>query len=315
MLPIISVIIPSYNRENTLGRAIKSVLLQDYPRFEIIIIDDASTDHTYEIAKSYERQNIKIIRHKVNCGIGPTRNTGIHYSQGTWIFPLDSDDEMAEGFFDKAIPLLSNISNEIMRIRGMVLLDNGKTSPEPQLKEEIWDYEKYIRSLNVVSTNVETSSIYRREALLNNPYQTGRTIETLFHLDFFKSYKVLNTDSIFRYYHSDASNNTRGVPNINNLLRDAPDYVEMVNNILSRHGDALKAWAPNEYDSVINMGIKHNFLSGNKKRGIELSKMLLNGCSVRTFCYLSLGLIHPYLLAFVSCLPAILRKYFYRFSL
>ncbi|MEA1987104.1 MAG: glycosyltransferase [Candidatus Marinimicrobia bacterium] len=87
----ISVIIPVYNRASTISRAIDSVLNQSYRVFEIIVVDDGSTDKTGEILKTYS-DKIKIISQK-NSGVSSARNIGILNSRGNWISLLDSDDE------------------------------------------------------------------------------------------------------------------------------------------------------------------------------------------------------------------------------
>ncbi len=88
----ISVILPVYNCENYLKRAIISVLNQTYQRFELIIIDDGSTDHSYEICNNYEQyQNVTII-HQNNLGLSAARNIGIMNAKYDLLFFIDSDD-------------------------------------------------------------------------------------------------------------------------------------------------------------------------------------------------------------------------------
>ncbi|HOK65955.1 MAG TPA: glycosyltransferase family A protein [Anaerohalosphaeraceae bacterium] len=87
----ISVIIPAYNNERYLGRAIDSVLAQSRPADEIIVVDDGSTDRTAEVAQTYG-EKIRCIRQD-NRGPGAARNTGIRAASGEWIAFLDADDE------------------------------------------------------------------------------------------------------------------------------------------------------------------------------------------------------------------------------
>ncbi len=89
--PFFSVIIPTYNRADFIGQAVESVLKQSFKDFEIIIIDDGSTDHTSAELEKY-RGRILYIRQE-NSGVSAARNTGIEISRGTWIAFLDSDDE------------------------------------------------------------------------------------------------------------------------------------------------------------------------------------------------------------------------------
>ncbi len=92
----ISVVIPVYNREDTISRAIDSVINQTIDNFEIVVVDDGSTDNTLEIIRSYEDDRIKIIKNSTNKGANAARNVGIRNATGDIISFLDSDDRYAE---------------------------------------------------------------------------------------------------------------------------------------------------------------------------------------------------------------------------
>lgn len=87
-----SVIIPAYNNAEYLGEAIQSVLNQSYQDYELIIVNDASPDNTYEIVSQFHDDRIKYIVHDKNQGLSAARNTGISASRGEWIALLDGDD-------------------------------------------------------------------------------------------------------------------------------------------------------------------------------------------------------------------------------
>ncbi len=91
-LPTFSVIIPTYNRAHTLPRAIESVLAQSFTDYELIVVDDGSSDET---AKILERYPIRMIR-QPNSGVSAARNRGIEAARGQIIALLDSDDEWKE---------------------------------------------------------------------------------------------------------------------------------------------------------------------------------------------------------------------------
>ncbi|MCD6584856.1 MAG: glycosyltransferase [Desulfobacteraceae bacterium] len=88
--PLVSVIIPTYNRAWTLKKAIDSVLEQDYKNFELIVVDDGSTDETEALVAAYA-ESIKFIQ-QPNSGVSAARNKGISMSSGSLIAFLDSDD-------------------------------------------------------------------------------------------------------------------------------------------------------------------------------------------------------------------------------
>ena len=92
--PLVSVIIPCYNGEKFIGEAIESVINQTYKNWELIIVDDGSTDNSKIIIKQYcSDERIRYIQHKKNKGIPATRNTGIKASKGEYIALLDQDDK------------------------------------------------------------------------------------------------------------------------------------------------------------------------------------------------------------------------------
>jgi succinoglycan biosynthesis protein ExoO len=88
----VSIIIPAYNTENFIKRCIDSVLNQSYQNFEIIIVDDCSTDNGMDIVRQFEDPRIRVYLNKKNCGPSFSRNRGIRLAKGSYIAILDSDD-------------------------------------------------------------------------------------------------------------------------------------------------------------------------------------------------------------------------------
>ena len=89
-----SIIVPCFNGQQYIHRCINSVISQTYDRFEVLVIDDGSTDSSYEILKKYSNKDkrIKLIKHKVNQGLASARNSGLNNSVGQYIAFLDIDD-------------------------------------------------------------------------------------------------------------------------------------------------------------------------------------------------------------------------------
>lgn len=92
--PVISIVIPTFNRAHMIHRAIESIKQQTFKEWELIIVDDASTDTTEEIIRTYlkDDQRIRYIKHEKNQGGSAARNSGIKKSQGRYIALLDDDD-------------------------------------------------------------------------------------------------------------------------------------------------------------------------------------------------------------------------------
>lgn len=93
--PLISIIVPVYNTESYLRNCINSVLKQKYQNWELLLVDDGSTDTSGKMCDEFAANDSRIhVEHKQNTGVSDTRNHGIDTAKGEWIFFLDSDDEL-----------------------------------------------------------------------------------------------------------------------------------------------------------------------------------------------------------------------------
>ena len=114
-MPTVSVIIPTYNRAHVLGRSIQSVLNQTFQDFELIIVDDGSTDDTESLVNRFRSKKIKYIRHQVNQGgsVAPTPNTGLRLAKGDYIAFLDDDDEWMPEKLEKQMKVICAAPPEV----------------------------------------------------------------------------------------------------------------------------------------------------------------------------------------------------------
>ena len=111
--PLISVIIPVYNRAHEIGRALESVRAQGYPNLEIIIVDDGSSDNLKGALANFRDMPLILLHHETRRGAGAARNTGIKASRGDYIALLDSDDEWLPGKLDRQLAFLRSRNGEI----------------------------------------------------------------------------------------------------------------------------------------------------------------------------------------------------------
>ena len=123
--PELSVFITSYNSELYIREAINSILNQTYTDYELIIIDNASTDKTVSIIKSYMDNRIHLVSHSQNIGIVGSRNQALDMAKGTFITFLDSDDIAHPQKFEKQLAFLKN-NPEFGMVGSSVILINGK---------------------------------------------------------------------------------------------------------------------------------------------------------------------------------------------
>lgn len=107
-MPFFTVIIPLYNKEMYIENAIKSILNQTFTDFELLIINDCSTDKSIEIASKFAYEKVQIIHHKKNSGLAATRNTGIKKATSNYVTFLDADDLWKPHFLEKIFHLIQN---------------------------------------------------------------------------------------------------------------------------------------------------------------------------------------------------------------
>ena len=110
-MPKVSVIMPCYNQGRYIEEAVTSVLSQTFQDFEVIIVNDGSTDpDTIETLESFDKPKCRVI-HTANQGLADARNSGIREASGEYILPLDADDRIGSTYLEKAVRLLDEQPN------------------------------------------------------------------------------------------------------------------------------------------------------------------------------------------------------------
>ena len=292
-MPYFSIVIPMYNRERFIERTINSFLNQDFNDYEIIVVDDGSTDKSADVVKRYADSRIKLICHRLNRGVGPARNTGVDRAGGVWVICFDSDDELLPGALSLISKRCNEVDENISRLEFMEQMDSGEISPDPPLKNEFFDYIKYIKFMERGYGRLsETFQIVKRAAFEKVRYYDDRTLETVFHLDFMKQFNAWSFPDVLRVYHHDAENQlTR--PDINRLIQYAEDQALSWERMLMNHSDALRLHAPQIYRSMISNLATLCFLSGNRLKGIRysFSSLKSNYMSLKYWAILIFGLL------------------------
>lgn len=148
MEPLVSILIPVFNAENFIVRALESCINQTYKNIEIVVVDDCSTDSTLEILNNYRKfdSRIYVISKKNNEGVIAARNTLISNCNGKYIMFCDADDFMERNAVSRVVTIFENenVDSVIFRYR---LIKNGFTRKlrKKYLKNGKWDKKKYMK--------------------------------------------------------------------------------------------------------------------------------------------------------------------------
>tara|TARA_R100000935_G_scaffold9921_3_gene19906 strand:- start:3608 stop:4501 length:894 start_codon:yes stop_codon:yes gene_type:complete len=202
-----SIIIPNYNRENSVVKAIDSVLNQTYSNFELIIVDDCSTDNSMNVINAIKDPRINLFKLEKNSGPAVARNVGISKSKGEYISFLDSDDQFEKEFLEKTLKTLNGTSDKIgFTWTGRRLHEDGK------IKEQIWDpkyrddtYHTFLHDIKIGTSAGITikSEVFKKVGDFNENLLAAEDTEFFFRLSQNYDYLVIKNILVNIYRSND----------------------------------------------------------------------------------------------------------------
>lgn len=185
MNKLVSVIMPTYNAERFITDSIKSVIKQSYQSWELIVVDDCSTDGTARIVESFSDVRIHYFRCDKNLGVAQARNFGIGRANGEWIAFLDSDDIWEPTKLEKQISLIENNNSAKLVFTASAFINENGDRLDYILPAPEKVTAKDLLKQNVLSCS---SVLIEKEYILKNPFPSGETI----HEDYVAWLKILN---------------------------------------------------------------------------------------------------------------------------
>ncbi|WP_236639514.1 glycosyltransferase family 2 protein [Exiguobacterium sp. SH5S4] len=161
----ISIVMPAYNAEKYIEESIISVMSQTYETWELLVIDDCSSDDTLKIVDRLQKidKRIKVYKNEVNTGVSQTRNYGIKMSDGEWVAFLDSDDMWDEKKLEKQIKFSEEVGSDFIFSGAKYINREGREFPG------VFEVPKYVDYKNLLKQNViSCSSVLIRRYLISD---------------------------------------------------------------------------------------------------------------------------------------------------
>lgn len=270
-MPYFSVITPMYNRAAIIRRAIDSVLAQTDPDFELLVVDDASTDDSAAIVAGYGDPRVRLLRHERNRGPCPARNTAVALASGEWCVNVDSDFALLPHALERLRPRTLAAAPDVGNVASSCVWDDGRVSPWPPGPTRVLDFPAFLQWLDGAAVSEKLDCI-RRAVFAETAYTDSRAWEFEFHLDLASRWRIEVSDDVLVRVYSDAPNRLTAdtTPDaVQRVFRDASDKLASFESALARHGAALRRWAPRLQEYLSVLAATHATYVGQRRRAIH----------------------------------------------
>ncbi|WP_313659474.1 glycosyltransferase family 2 protein [Acinetobacter variabilis] len=199
-----SVVIPLYNKEQSIVNTVLSVLKQSYQNFEIVIINDGSTDSSVDVVKNINDERIRLI-HQGNQGVSAARNLGITEASYEWIAFLDGDDLWRANHLEEIIKMMNTFPNEKVYVTSFEYSDKRKMFKHKR-NSSIFKIENYFleaikESLIWTSIVVVHKSCFEKVGYFNMQLNRGEDLDLWARLA--RVYRIVKSSKITAIYNID----------------------------------------------------------------------------------------------------------------
>lgn len=301
--PFFTIVVPTYNREEIIGRCVDSILAQSFGDFELIVVDDHSGDGTVAKLEAYEDPRLRVLIHDHNRGIAPSRNTGVVDARGEWIVIVDSDWELLPDALESLRGIVAGLPDGVRVIRGRLRWDDGGITPRFTPPEPI-GYEGRIRWAEEEGGH-DAPHCAHREVFERTPLFGERrgAMETLYELELAGNETTLYVDDVIGIEHTDAANSWLRSVSVHEmvprLFSEAPDMLWMAETTLERHGEALLGSGPRQYVTMLRVASVQAFLLGKRRKGTRYALRALRQKPLELMAWvtLALGIVGPHAVA------------------
>lgn len=252
--PQISIIVPAYNAERTIKDTIYSILEQSYKNFELIIINDGSTDATLDICKQFDDQRIRIFSQE-NAGLSNTRNIGIEKANGKYICFVDSDDTVNNQYLEHLYNSITKNDTDLA-ICGIILERNDNKKYSSFEKSKIFDNcysdKDFMQLFENGLINSSCNKLYKTNIIKYNNLKflyLNTAEDIIFNVEYLKyTSKVSTIKEALYTYKLDNSH----------LTKKVSEEMFVANTLLHKN---MLEYTPIENHIYINTFLYHQYLS------------------------------------------------------
>jgi glycosyltransferase involved in cell wall biosynthesis len=304
---LLSIVVPVYNRAAQIRRCVVSVLGQGFADYELVLVDDASTDDSLARMRELSDPRLRLLTHPINRGTGPARNTGIDAAQGEWVVFLDSDDELVSGALQAIADRAARAPASIAALWFRCRMDDGYLSPPRLTSPQEWDYAGFVQFWGESSGEWrDVLQCFRRDCFARLRQTDSQMDDAKFLLDFAKKFRIAAYPDVLLLYHQDAGNQIVRITSRVDPRRDGQfirDRADGFRDLLREHRGFLARESPRLYGEYLQSATTSATMAGRRREafGYALELIRLQPGRPRSWALLAASLIGPW--------AAILRRW------
>jgi glycosyltransferase involved in cell wall biosynthesis len=284
--PFFSVLVTAYNRPREIERCVGSCSRQTWTDFEVVVVDDASTDDTIVVLERIDEPRLRVVPRDHNGGISAARATAVQAARGEWFVMLDSDWELLPHSLARLREVIDRMPAGVRIIRSRLQWDDGHIEPDIMPDTSITGYRgrmAWVEQVTKARVRSDAGHCIHSSVFETTNYFADRrgAMEGLWELDLAQHESSLWVPDVLGIQYTDAVNSYSRDANLSTfvpgLIREAPDMQWMYETLLARHGDEIAVHAPTWRRRLYEGAAGQAFLAGHRGAGVRHSLNALRG--------------------------------------